>query len=186
MDFGYNIKKERKKQGLTLEELASRSGVSKSMLSMIERGEKNPSIQVASQIAEGLEVTISYLLGEQQKKEVYVIRSEKRLIYKDESTGVERHLLSPSFPSKGIEFILNIIPPMQETGVFPTHESGVKEYIYVAQGKLQIELGSQPEKYLLEKGDSIYFEADLSHRFINLSKEECHYYLVIDSNRISK
>ncbi|MFP3918652.1 XRE family transcriptional regulator [Lysinibacillus telephonicus] len=185
MEFGNNIKKERKKQGLTLEELASRSGVSRSMLSMIERGEKNPSIQVASQIAEGLDVTISYLLGEHQSKEVYVIRSEQQLVYKDESTGIERHLLSPSFPSKGVEFILNIIPPKQETGVFPAHKSGVKEYIYVALGKLQIELGNDSETYVLEKGDSIYFEADVTHRFINLSEGECHYYLVIDSNHVN-
>lgn len=184
MEFGDNIKKERKKQGLTLEELAARSGVSKSMLSMIERGEKNPSIQVASQIAEGLEVTISYLLGEQQKKEVYIIRSGQQLVYKDESTGIKRHLLSPSFPAKGIEFILNVIPPMQETGAFPAHKNGVKEYIYVAQGNLKIELANQGEVYVLEKGDSFYFEADVTHRFINLSNEECHYYLVIDSNHI--
>lgn len=185
MEFGENIKKERKRQGLTLEELAVRSSVSKSMLSMIERGEKNPTIQVASQIAEGLEVTISYLLGENQKREVVVIRSGKHLVYKDETTGIERHLLSPSFPTKGIEFILNVIPPMQETGVFPAHKSGVKEYIYVSDGRIKIELGHEPESYDLEAGDSIYFEADVTHRFINPSNQECRYYLVIDSSQLT-
>ncbi|BDH60401.1 MerR family transcriptional regulator [Lysinibacillus sp. PLM2] len=185
MKFGENIKKERKRQGLTLEELAARSSVSKSMLSMIERGEKNPTIQVASQIAEGLDVTISYLLGENQQREVVVIRSGKQLVYKDETTGIERHLLSPSFPTKGIEFILNVIPPMQETGVFPAHKNGVKEYIYVAEGRIKIELGHLPESYDLEAGDSIYFEADVTHRFINPSHQECRYYLIIDSSQLT-
>ncbi|MBO2535808.1 MULTISPECIES: helix-turn-helix domain-containing protein [Rummeliibacillus] len=184
MEFGYNIKKERKRKGLTLEELSERSNVSKSMLSMIERGEKNPTIQVASQIAEGLEVTISKLLGEQQENEVIVIRSNQQLIYRDETTGVERHLLSPSFSAIGIEFILNIIPPLKETGTFPPHKRGVQEHIYVARGKLKIELGEEPKSYILEKGDSIYYEADLKHRFVNLLNTECHYYLIIDSHKI--
>jgi quercetin dioxygenase-like cupin family protein len=113
------------------------------------------------------------------------IRSNQKLIYRDETTGLERHVLSPTFLANGIEFILTIIPPLQETGSFPSHKRGVKEYIYVAQGKLKIELGDQPEIYILEKGDSIYFEADLKHRFINLLNTECHYYLLIDSHRIN-
>lgn len=185
MEFGANVKKERKRKNLTLEELSERSKVSRSMLSMIERGEKNPTIQVAAQIAEGLEVTLSYLLGEQQKHEVVLIRSDQRLVYKDETSGVERHLLSPSFTTKGIEFILNVIPPFQSTGTFPAHKKGVKEYIHVAQGTLQVELGEQPDTYVLEAGDSIFFEADLQHRFTNLCDQPCHYFLIIDSYPIT-
>ncbi|WP_370643375.1 hypothetical protein [Geobacillus sp. YHL] len=55
-------------------------------------------------------MTLSQLLGEDARKEVIVIKKEERYIYKDEHSGFERHLLSPSFPSRGIEFILNIIP----------------------------------------------------------------------------
>lgn len=153
------------------------------MLSMIERGEKNPTIQVASQIAEGLEVTISQLLGEQQKQEVILIRSNQRMVYKDETTGMERQLLSPAFSSRGLEFILNIIPPLQETGTFPAHQRGVKEYIHVTQGSLKVILGEQPETYTVEQGDSLYFGADVKHRFINLSTDECHYFLIIDSHQ---
>ncbi|MBO1004311.1 helix-turn-helix domain-containing protein [Pseudogracilibacillus auburnensis] len=184
MKFGINVKRIRRKKNLTLEELADRSKVSRSMLSMIERGEKNPTIQVASQIAEGLEVTISYLLGEQEKQEVIFIRENERLVYKDETSGVERHLLSPSFSGKGLEFILHILPPLQSTGTFPAHRKGVKECIHVTHGKLQIELGEQPKIFVLEKGDSIYFEADLKHRLTNLVNEECQFYLIIDSHQI--
>jgi quercetin dioxygenase-like cupin family protein len=91
-------------------------------------------------------------------------------------------LLSPSFPSKGIEFILNTIPPHQETGVFPPHQKGVQEFIFVAKGKLKVELGNGSFEDELEEGDSFYFEADTEHRFMNLTDEECHYYLVIDSS----
>lgn len=182
----YGFWNKRKKRSLTLEELAKRSNVSRSMLSMIERGEKNPTIQVASQIAEGLEVTVSYLLGEQQKSKVIVIRSDQKLVYKDETTGFERHLLSPAFSVRGIEFIQTIIPPLQNTGTFPAHKKGVKEYIHVVKERLKVELGERPETYVLEGGDSIYFEADLKHRFTNLSNMECHYFLIIDSHQYYK
>ncbi|MBM7645602.1 transcriptional regulator with XRE-family HTH domain [Scopulibacillus daqui] len=181
MSFAENLKNTRKRKGLTLEELAEKCQVSRSMLSQIERDEKQPTIKVASQIAEGLGTTISQLLDEQKEQEVIIIRKDNRLVYRDPSSGFQRHLLSPSFTTKGIEFILNIIPPSKESGVFPSHKKGVEEYIFVSSGKLQIELGNGEKKYTLNAGDSMYFEANTQHRFINLGKSECHYYLVIDS-----
>ena len=105
------------------------------------------------------------------------------MIYRDEQSGFERHLLSPSFPSRGVEFILNIIPPGKESGTFPPHSPGVKEYIVVDEGRLKVELAGGKRKYELEPGDSIYFEANVEHRFLNAGTGECRYYLVIDSNQ---
>ncbi|BCJ87213.1 helix-turn-helix domain-containing protein [Effusibacillus dendaii] len=180
MSFGTHVRKARIEKGLTLQDLSARSRVSRSMLSQIERGEKNPTLQVACQIAEGLDTTLSRLLGEPETDQVVVIRKEQRQVYRDASSGFERHLLSPAFPARGIEFILNIIPPGGDSGTFPPHKSGVKEYITVAKGSLQAILNNQT--YLLQKGDSIFFEANVEHRFINIGEAECHYYLVIDSN----
>jgi quercetin dioxygenase-like cupin family protein len=55
----------------------------------------------------------------------------------------------------------------------------VEEYIVVEEGRLRAILGG--EEYLLEEGDALYFEADVPHRFDNVGKGECSYYLVIDS-----
>ncbi|MFP3846183.1 helix-turn-helix domain-containing protein [Priestia filamentosa] len=179
MEFSTNVKHARKSKGYTLEELSEKSGVSRSMLSQIERGDKNPTINIASQIAEALGETISSLLGEEEKRSVSIIRSNERLVYKDGKTKFERHLLSP--PANDVEFILNKLPSLKETGIFPPHKKGVEEYIYVAKGKLQIQLGEEPQIYTLEEGDSLYFEADVNHRFVNLSEEECNYFLIINS-----
>lgn len=182
MEFGKNVNLLRKKLGLTLQELSERSGVSRSMLSQIEREEKNPTIQVACQIAEALHVSLSHLLGEHPGHEAIVIRKEQRLIYKDPYSNFERHLLSPSFPAKGIEFILNILPPGRQSGVFPPHKPGVKEFVSVSKGSLRIVLGAQAATYELAEGDSLFFEANVEHQFINLGEAECQYYLVIDSH----
>lgn len=179
MSFARNVKQARKEKGFSLQDLSGRCGVSRSMLSKIEREEKNPTLQLACQIAEGLNMTLSQLLGEQTRQEVIVIRENERMIFKEDRSGFERHLLSPSFPSRGIEFILNIVPPGEESGAFPPHKQGVKEYIVIAQGKLRATLDGQV--YTLQQGDSIYFEASVEHRFENIGGEECRYYLVIDS-----
>lgn len=129
-------------------------------------------------------MTLSALLGEHDQKDIIIIRKEQNLVYKDESTGFERSLLSPSFPSKGIEFIFNTIPIGKVSPIFHSHQKGVKEYIYLSIGKLQIILGEKT--YELEPGDSIYFEADSKHQFKNIGDSICQYYLVIDSYGIKK
>lgn len=186
MGFGKQINVMRKKNKMTLQELSAASNVSASMLSQIEREEKNPTIQVACQIAEALNTTLSALLDQQEKREVVVIRKDERPIYVDEKSGFQRHLLSPSVPSRGIEFVLNIIPPNKESGIFPAHKAGVKEYIFVKSGKLRVELGHGAFSEELEAGDSLFFEADTAHRFINMTNDECHYFLVIDSSQYMK
>lgn len=186
MGFGKQVNFIRKKSNMTLQDLSSLSKVSASMLSQIEREEKNPTIQVACQIAEALNTTLSALLDQQEKKDIVVMRKNDRPIYIDEKSGFQRHLLSPSFPSRGIEFVLNTIPPHKESGVFPAHKSGVQEYIFVESGKLRVELGNGAFKDELEEGDSFFFEADTEHRFINIGNGECRYFLVIDSTQARK
>ncbi|MFJ7736724.1 helix-turn-helix domain-containing protein [Lysinibacillus sp. NPDC097287] len=184
MGFGKQVNFIRKKNNMTLQDLSSLSNVSASMLSQIEREEKNPTIQVACQIAEALNTTLSALLDQQEKRDIVVMRKNNRPIYVDEKSGFQRHLLSPSFPSRGIEFVLNIIPAHKESGVFPAHKSGVQEYIFVESGKLRVELGNGVFKDELDEGDSFFFEADTEHRFINIGDEECRYFLVIDSTQV--
>lgn len=184
MELGGNIRTVRTEMGLTLDALAERSGVSRAMLSDIERGKKSPTIRVASQIASGLECTLSELLGEeapQQAATVQVQKRNERQVLVDPRSGVERHLLSPSFLSHGIEIIWYVIPPGVTTGVFPAHMPGVEEHITVVRGKLHCLLGGNG--VTLEEGDSLSFPADVEHSFHNPGGKPCRYFLVIDSSR---
>lgn len=184
MGFGKRVNEIRKKNNMTLQKLSELSKVSVSMLSQIEREEKNPTIQVACQIAEALNTTLSALLEEQTEREIIVMRKGEHPVYIDEKSGFQRKLLSPSFPSRGIEFILNTLPPFCDSGIFPPHKKGVKEYIYVLKGKLKVELGNGSFQEELLEGDSFYFEANTEHRFINVTNEQCQYFLVIDSSTL--
>ncbi len=177
--FGSRIRDLRRERGLTLEELAGRSGVSRAMISKLERGEKNPTLVVAAKVAEGLGITLSQLMGVEERREVVVVPREKRMVMRDPETGFERQLLSPAFGGRGVEFIRNVVPEGSTSGEFTPHRSGVEEYVAVEKGYLRAILGG--EEYLLEEGDAVYFEADITHRFDNAGESECSYYLVIIS-----
>jgi transcriptional regulator with XRE-family HTH domain len=177
--LGERIRALRRERGLTLEVLAGLSGVSRAMISKLERGEKNPTLVVAAKVAEGLGVSLSQLVGVEERREVVVVPRERRMVVRDPETGFERQLLSPSFGGRGIEFIKNVVPGGSSSGEFPPHRRGVEEYVVVERGRLRAILGG--EEYLLEEGDALYFEADVPHRFDNAGEEVCSYYLVIDS-----
>jgi transcriptional regulator with XRE-family HTH domain len=177
--LGERVRALRRERGLTLEVLAGRSGVSRAMISKLERGEKNPTLVVAAKVAEGLGVSLSQLVGVEERREAVVVPRERRMVVRDPDTGFERQLLAPSFGGRRIEFTKNVVPRGSSSGRLPPQRRGVEEYLVVERGRLRAILGG--EEYLLDEGDAIYFAAEVPHRFDNAGEVECSYYLVIDS-----
>ena len=177
--LGERVRALRRERGWTLEMLAERSGVSRAMISKLERGEKNPTLVVAAKVAEGLGMNLSRLVGVEEKRKVVVVPRGRRMTMRDPETGFERQLLSPSLGGRGVEFMRNVVPENSTSGELPPHRRGVEEYVVVERGRLRAVLGG--EEYVLEEGDAAYFEADVAHRFDNAGVGECSYYLVIDS-----
>src|SRR5918911_915663 len=87
--LGGRVRELRRGRRLTLEELAGLSGVSRAMISKLERGEKNPTLVVAAKLAEGLGVTLSQLAGMEERREIVVVPRERRMAMRDPETGVE-------------------------------------------------------------------------------------------------
>jgi transcriptional regulator with XRE-family HTH domain len=177
--LGERVRAIRRERGWTLEVLAQRSGVSRAMISKLERGEKNPTLVVAAKVAEGLGMNLSELVGVEEKRKVVVVPRGKGMTMRDPETGFERQLLSPSLGGRGVEFMRNVVPEGSTSGELPPHRRGVEEYVVVERGRLRAVLGGV--EYVLEEGDAAYFEADVAHRFDNAGAGECSYYLVIDS-----
>jgi transcriptional regulator with XRE-family HTH domain len=179
--LGERVRELRRGRGLTLDGLAEISGVSRAMISKLERGEKNPTLVVAAKLAGGLGVTLSRLAGMEEHREVIIVPRERRMVMRDPETGFERQLLSPNSVGLGVEFMRNMIPEGSTSGEFPPHRKGVGEQIVVERGTLKATLAG--EEHLLREGDALYFEADIPHRFDNAGKQECSYYLVISPRR---
>jgi len=175
------LRHQRRRQNFSLEQLASLSGVSRSMISKIERGEAVPSTVVLSRLAEALGVTFAKLMLPAAEREILVIPASVQPVLRDQASGFQRRCLSPVLPGRGIDWVLNTLPPGGATGEFTAHRRGVEEYIYVLRGRLRATIGER--SLTLSEGDSLYFEADLPHAFSNPDAAACEYFLVIDSNR---
>ena len=176
------IRRRRRERGLSLETLAALSGVSRSMISKVERGEAVPSTAVLSRLAEALGVTFSRLMAPATEVEVLLIPASRQPVLRDEASGFLRRCLSPVLPGRGIDWVLNTLPPGATTGEFVAHRRGVSEYIFVMKGRLRAKIGDRA--VVVEEGDSLYFEADAGHAFTNLGTEACQYFLVIDATRL--
>ena len=179
-NVGTRVKKLRTGQGLTLEALADLSGVSRAMISKLERGEKNPTLVVAAKVAQALRVGLTDLMGvAESRRAVIVIPKSSRMIFRDSETGFERQLLSPAFESRSVEFVRHVIPKGETSGELPPYKTGTEKFLVVEQGRLRIVI--EGHDYVLNAGDSLYFEADTPHRFDNTGKGVCSYYLVVSS-----
>jgi len=174
------LRTRRKAKGLAIEQLAELSGVSRSMISKVERGEAVPSASVLSRLAEALGVTFSQLLVDQEEQEVVVLPQRVQPVLRDQSSGYTRRCISPILPGRGVDWVLNTLPVGTTTGEFTAHRRGTDEYIYVLQGTLEARLGGE-QVHRLEAGDALYFQAMQSHEFRNVGRGDCQYFLVIDS-----
>jgi transcriptional regulator with XRE-family HTH domain len=177
--FGGRVRQLREQAGLTLEQVAKLSGVSRAMLSKVERGEKSPTIGVAKHIAHGLGVSFSALVSDEAatRRAFALVRKDQRQVFKDPETGFERYLLSPLMAGMSVEVVLHHLPPKASTGKTPPHPAGVTKHVLVSKGRVVVSV-DQVET-VLEEGDSLYFEADVEHGFENRSARAAEYYLVI-------
>ena len=183
VEVGSRVKRLRTQAGLTLEEFAAQSGVSRAMLSKVERGEKSPTLAIIVRIAKGLNVSMSTLMGaEPDAAQVSVIRRASRLAFKDPESGFERHNLSPTHLDNDLEFLLHRIPPGESSGELPPYKVPTEKYLVVHEGQLTVQTGEA--NYVLEAGDSFYFDVRDPYRFVNAGKTPCSYYLVIRRRRL--
>jgi XRE family transcriptional regulator, regulator of sulfur utilization len=175
--IGRRVKALRRQRQLSLEALADRSGVSVSMLSTVERGQKVPSILVMSQIATALDTSIGRLVDEEKKPRVIVMRAADRRVITD-AAGMERRSLSPVLPGIEFELVRITLAPGVNAGTFPPHREGSREYLAVETGTLTLVLDGT--EYKLSAGDSIYHEGDCEHGYRNDTDTPCTYYIAMD------
>lgn len=174
--LGERVKDLRERGGITLGDLAGNSGVSRAMLSKIERGEKTPTLTVAARIAAGFGVSLPQLLGMEAEREVLVLPRQSQMEAWDSNTGLRRRQLSPPLRG-GVEFTRNTLPEGATSGEFTAYPKGVEGYVAVERGRVGVVIGVEERR--LEEGDALYFEADVGHRFDNTGEGECIYYLVV-------
>ena len=178
--LGGRIRTERGRRRLSLQDLEARTGVSRSMLSEVERGGKVPTVLVLDRIATGLDTSIARLLGEERAARVVVLRRGEQDVAHDPS-GWERRILSPVLPGVEFELMRTTLPAGVDAGVFAPHAPGSREYLATERGTLQLTIDGA--EYRLRAGDSIYYAGDCRHGFANPDRVTCSYYLAMELAR---
>lgn len=177
-EVGATLQRMRLARGLTLEDLSRIAGVSKSMLSQIEREKANPTIAITWRLANALGVAIAELLSGTEKT-VETIRV------------LEAHE-TPTLPGDHAGYVLRILGPMDLAGKYEwyeltlapggelasqAHDPGTAEHLTLLHGAMELEVGGSKKK--LKTGATARYPADLPHLIRNAGKTEARALLVV-------
>ncbi|MGG0509099.1 helix-turn-helix domain-containing protein [Priestia megaterium] len=166
IDIGRKVKKYREAKGLSNRMLANLADITPSMLSQIERGLANPSIQTLKTLAYNLDVsTFSFFLDEIETANL-VVRSDQRKIMKVKD--LTYFFLSPDFNGTLATVIIEV-PQKVASPENPLGHIGEK-VAFVLGGKIKIYLNE--DEYILENGDSVKIPSHLKYKWENVFKEK--------------
>ena len=175
---GRRVRALREARGLSLRDLADRSGVSAPMLSQVERGDTSPTLAVAGKIASGLGLSLSQLLRLDEGKHVLLARAKERRPLRRNGHRIER--ITPDLPGERASVTVHALRAGGRTGGAgdtPLHAPGSRETVLVGKGLLAVLIDE--ERYDLGPGDAITFDADLPHHFENPGSAETTFTAVV-------
>lgn len=174
--LGKRVKALRAARGWSLAELASASGVSRSMLSQIEREQANPTLAVTLRISQAFAMTLGELLEVPgASSAVSVIRAEDHAYHYRSDKSCRVRTLSPLNLEKDVEFYEVQLQPSGALRSSP-HFEGTREFLTVQKGQVRVESAGDSED--LGPGDSASYRADVPHAIINTGKSDAVVFLV--------
>jgi transcriptional regulator with XRE-family HTH domain len=170
LKIGEKIRKLRKEERLTLQDLSDLSGLSKPLLSQIENAQVIPPIATLLKIAKGLKVGIHFFFEEEEDRQKFVllrnsaVPSSRRRSGNDAPQTYLYHSLAPGLRKKSMEpFLVEFEPGKWDDSLLYSHDG--EEFIYLLQGELEFHYGA--EIMILKPGDSIYYDSSEAHGYIS-------------------
>jgi transcriptional regulator with XRE-family HTH domain len=168
--------------GMTLDALAARCDVSRSMISLIERGESSPTAVVLEKVATGLGVPLATLFEDSSAVTSPVSRRAERTAWRDPQSGyVRRNISPPNFPSP-----IQIVEVEMPAGAKVAYETGsrdvsIHQQIWVREGSLEVTLGKTVHE--LEEDDCLAMQLDVPIVFRNRTRKPARYVVVLATER---
>lgn len=168
MEIGGKIKRLRVRLGLTQEELAARTELTKGFISQLERDITSPSIATLMDILEALGTNVSEFFSDREDDGVMTYAADDMFIKADEEAGVTIRWLVTNAQRNALEPILVTLAPGASTEPDDPHEG--EEFGYVLSGVITLVSGEQKRK--VRRGDAFYFRPTGVHYLINTGKSE--------------
>src|SRR4051812_18159564 len=170
-----NLRHKRKLRGLSLDDLARASGVSRAALSQVETCKTNPTVGLLWKIAVGLGVPFQDLLG-QPRTGISVLRRGEAQVLRSLDGKLESRPLTPAGASSLVE-LYELRLSARSLHASEPHAPGTHEFIVVLSGSLRLHV--EGEVHDLMAGDSVSFSADKPHSYENSGSSEARYHNVI-------
>lgn len=170
------VQQERKRRNWTIQDLADRSGISRAMISKIERCECSPTAVILSRLSGAFGLSMSELLLSAESSEKRFSRHDEQQVWQDPATGYTRRAISPlaGIPLQLVEVWL----PAATKVRFPAMAYRVlHQQIWVLEGKLTFQEGS--ERHELKVGDCLQLAGAQDCAFENLSRSACRYVVAL-------
>lgn len=177
-EIGKRIRQFRKKKGMTLQELAEKSGFTKSYISKIENSEKAPPVSTLILLAKTLQVRLSELIGEvENSAPICVVKKNERYTIVRDGTvfGYAYHALAHKFLNKHMEPYILVLPKEVKENVLFQHKG--EEMLFVLEGTMKFFYGN--DYYILEEGDCVYFDSSIPHYGVCVGDKEVKCLMVI-------
>jgi transcriptional regulator with XRE-family HTH domain len=174
--IGPNLRRLRSDRGLSLDGLAKVAGVSRAMLSQIERGASAPTINIVWKLARAFNVPFSVLIAgaDTQMVRSLPINETKTLV--SATGGLSSRALFPTDSTPKVEFYEIRLKAGSSEESAP-HPDGTIENLVVSSGRVEVEVAGNG--YVLETGDAIVFPGDQMHAYRNPSDRDALLYLVM-------
>jgi transcriptional regulator with XRE-family HTH domain len=177
------VRELRAARGYSLDELATRSGVSRSMISLVERGESSPTAVVLDRLASGLGVMLLSLFDSSEAvppPNGPIARREDQPEWEDPGSGYRRRIISPVGMPQPVQIIEVEFPPGQRVA-FENGARGIRVYqqIWVLEGAMEVTFGD--ERHRLRSGDCLATQLDRPIVFHNPTRRRARYAVVIAS-----
>jgi transcriptional regulator with XRE-family HTH domain len=169
-------------RGMTLDALAAKCNVSRSMISLVERGESSPTAVVLEKIASGLGVSLAALFDDSSVPPDPVSRPPDRTSWRDPQSGYVRRNISPANFASPIQIVEIVLP----AGARVAYETGARDVsihqqIWVQEGSIEVTLGRVT--YRLGEDDCLAMRLDEPTTFRNRTRKPARYVVIIASER---
>lgn len=182
--IGERVRALRAARGLTLEVLADKSGVSRAMLSRIERGESNPTAQLLGRVCAGLDVTLSALFAETERPPVPLSRRADQPIWRDPGTGYVRRVLTPPNSAAAADIVDVEFPAGASVTMESSRTPAMDQQIVLLAGRMELTVGETTHR--LEAGDCLHMRLGQPVSFRNPGSKAAHYLVVVTQSRFDR
>src|ERR1700758_1076260 len=172
-----HLKQRRLESGLSLADLAERSGVSPAMMSKVERSAARPTAALLGRLCNGLGVTLSSLIANAEQTPSPLVRAKDQTTWRDPVTGLTRTMISPDSVDSAVEIVRIDLPRDASVSYDAQRYLRYEQQVVALKGRLHLTVGDK--EYQLEPWDCLLMATNFPLRFQNKGPASCRYLVIV-------